>query len=67
MIAIYPVGMAEEIEEIIKLGSASVFQFLDKTDYDLCAISVEEWQVQNINTPKDYIELQKYMEKRNEK
>lgn len=67
LIAIYPVSMAKEIEEIIKLGSASVFQFLDKTGYDLCAISVEEWQVQNINTPKDYIELQKYMEKRNEK
>lgn len=65
LMGIYPVCMADYIGEQIQNASAPVFRILDAWGYDTCRISVEEWQVQNINTPKDYIELQKYMEKRN--
>lgn len=67
LIAVYPVSMADGIEETIKQGSAPVFRALDETGYDLCPVSVEEWQVGNINTPEDYRELLTYMEKRKER
>ena len=64
---IYPVCMADFIGEQIQIASAPVFRILDAWGYDTCRISVEEWQIQNINTPEDYRELLTYMEKRNER
>lgn len=67
LMGIYPVCMADFIGEQIQKASAPVFRILDAWGYDTCRISVEEWQIQNINTPEDYRELLTYMEKRNER
>lgn len=67
LMGIYPVCMADYIGEQIQNASAPVFRILDAWGYDTCRISVEEWQIQNINTPEDYRELLMYMEKRDTK
>ena len=67
LMGIYPVCMADFIGEQIQKASAPVFRILDAWGYDTCRIFVEEWQIQNINTPEDYRELLTYMEKRNER
>lgn len=67
LMGIYPVCMTDFIGEQIQKASAPVFRILDAWGYDTCRIFVEEWQIQNINTPEDYRELLTYMEKRNER
>ena len=67
LMGIYPTCMADCIGEQIQKASAPVFRILDAWGYDTCRISVEEWQIQNINTPEDYRELLMYMEKRDTK
>lgn len=67
LMGIYPTCMADCIGEQIQKASAPVFRILDAWGYDTCRISVEEWQIQNINTPEDYRELLTHMEKRNER
>ena len=64
---IYPTCMADCIGEQIQKAPAPVFRILDAWGYDTGRISVEEWQIQNINTPEDYRELLTHMEKRNER
>ena len=67
LMGIYPTCMADCIGEQIQKASAPVFRILDAWGYDTCRISMEEWQIQNINTPEDYRELLTHMEKRNER
>lgn len=67
LMGIYPTCMADCIGEQIQKAPAPVFRILDAWGYDTCRISVEEWQIQNINTPEDYRELLTHMEKRNER
>lgn len=54
LIGIYPTALGAKIAELIEKESAPVFRLLDETGYDICQVSVQEWELENINTPKDY-------------
>ena len=54
LIGIYPTALGAKIAELIEKESAPVFRLLDETGYDICQVSVREWELENINTPKDY-------------
>ena len=54
LIGIYPTALSAKIAELIEKESAPVFRLLDETGYDICQVSVREWELENINTPKDY-------------
>ena len=54
LIGIYPTALSAKIAELIEKESAPVFRLLDETGYDICQVSVREWELENINTRKDY-------------
>lgn len=54
LIGIYPTALGAKIAELIEKESAPVFRLLDETGYDICQVSVREWELENINTRKDY-------------
>lgn len=57
LIAVYPVDMADAIEELIKERSAPVFRMLDRWGYECFRREMEKPQVINVNTPELYEEL----------
>lgn len=57
LIAIYPVDMADAIEELIKDTSAPVFRMLDRWGYECFRREISETKVINVNTPELYEEL----------
>ena len=54
LIGIYPAMLGRKIGAIIEKKPAPVFRLLDETGYDICRVSAREWELGNINTPKDY-------------
>ena len=54
LIGIYPAMLERKIGAIIEKKPAPVFRLLDETGYDICRVSAREWELGNINTPKDY-------------
>ncbi|MDO4677876.1 MAG: molybdenum cofactor guanylyltransferase [Eubacteriales bacterium] len=60
LIGIYPVKMADAVGEVIREKSCWVFRILNQWGYETCEIPLEEWQVGNINTPKEYELLLEY-------
>ena len=57
LIAIYPVAMADTIEELIREHSAPVFRALSVWGYDRYRMEMEEEQIINVNTPEAYKRL----------
>lgn len=57
LIGIYPTALGERIGRLIENKAAPVFRLLDETGYDICRVSAEEWELENINTPEDYQRL----------
>lgn len=57
LIAVYPVVMAETIEDMIRERSAAVFQMIDSWGYECFQMEIPEGQVVNVNTPELYQEL----------
>lgn len=57
LIAVYPVAMADTIEELIREHSAPVFRALDTWGYTRYRIEMEKEQIININTPEAYKHL----------
>ena len=57
LIAVYPVAMADTIEELIRERSAPVFRALDAWGYDRYRLEMEEEQIINVNTPEAYRRL----------
>ena len=57
LIAIYPVAMADTIEDLIREQSAPVFRALDVWGYDRYRLETEEDLVLNVNTPQAYNRL----------
>ncbi len=60
LIGIYPVKMADAIEEVIRERACWVFRILNQWGYEICRAPLEEWQVGNINTPQEYARLLTY-------
>ena len=57
LIAIYPVSMADTIEDLIREHSAPVFRALDVWGYDRYRMETEEDLILNVNTPQAYNRL----------
>ncbi len=57
LIGIYPVQMADYIEDRIKKGKLSVHGMLDDWGNICFEINIPQWQVENINTREAYEEL----------
>lgn len=57
LIAIYPVSMANTIEELIREHSAPVFRALEIWGYDRYRLETEEDLILNVNTPQAYQRL----------
>lgn len=57
LIAVYPVAMADTIEELIREHSAPVFRSLSVWGYARYRMEMEEEQVLNVNTPEAYKRL----------
>lgn len=57
LIAVYPVAMADTIEELIREHSAPVFRALDTWGYERYRLEMEEEQIINVNTPDAYRRL----------
>lgn len=66
LIGIYPVKMADVIEEVIKEKAVPVFRALDKWGYEIFPVILKEEQAYNINTPQEYQQLLACREKRNQ-
>ncbi len=54
LIAVYPVIVADIIEDVIKECSAPVFRMLDRSGYECVRLEMSEDQVINVNTPELY-------------
>lgn len=54
LIGIYPTKHWKMIEDAIREGGCPVFRLLEKIGYETDVQQTEEWQVCNLNTPKDY-------------
>ena len=54
LIAIYPVAMADTIEELIREQSAPVFRALSIWGYESLRLEMEQEQILNVNTPEAY-------------
>ena len=57
LIAIYPVAMADTIEDLIREHSAPVFRALSVWGYEQYRLEMEEEQIINVNTPEAYRRL----------
>ena len=57
LIAIYPVAMADTIEDLIRERSAPVFRALDIWGYDRYRLEIEDNLILNVNTPQAYNRL----------
>lgn len=57
LIAIYPVDMANTIENLIRNYSAPVFRAISTWGYESYRLEMEEEQIININTPQAYEKL----------
>lgn len=57
LIAVYPVAMANTIEDLIREHSAPVFRALSVWGYDRFRMEMEEEQILNVNTPEAYKRL----------
>ena len=57
LIAIYPVAMADAIEDLIREHSAPVFRALDIWGYDRYRLEIEDNLILNVNTPQAYNRL----------
>lgn len=57
LIAIYPVAMADTIENLIRERSAPVFRAIDTWGYRSFRLEMEEEQIINVNTPEAYKKL----------
>lgn len=57
LIAIYPVAMADTIENLIREQSAPVFRALSVWGYDRLRLEMDEEQILNVNTPEAYRRL----------
>lgn len=57
LMGIYPVEMAEKIEELILEHSIPVFRALDAWGYETFPVNLSSWETENINTPEDYQKL----------
>ena len=54
LIAVYPIAMAETIEELIKERPAPVFRALDRQGYNCFKRELINEEIMNINTPELY-------------
>lgn len=57
LIAVYPAGMAEAIEHLIRDHAAPVFRAIDTWGFESFRMEMEEEQIININTPELYKKL----------
>lgn len=57
LIGVYPVAMAETIEEMIKERALPVFRVLDRWGYECFLRDIPEDQILNVNTPELYKRL----------
>lgn len=57
LIGIYAVDLMERIEEEIKAGRYAVFRLIKKIGYQVIEIDIEDWKIDNINTPQSYERL----------
>lgn len=57
LIAVYPVEMADMIEDLIKERSAPVFRVLDQSGYECFRLEMAGDQIINVNTPELYDRL----------
>lgn len=57
LIGVYPVAMAETIEEMIKERALPVFRVLDRWGYECFLRDIPEDQILNDNTPELYKRL----------
>ena len=57
LIAIYPVAMADTIENLIRERSAPVFRAIDSWGYRSYRLEMQEEQIINVNTPEAYKKL----------
>ena len=57
LIAVYPVAMADTIEDLIREQAAPVFRALEVWGYDRYRLEVEDDLVLNVNTPQAYNRL----------
>lgn len=63
LIGVYASSLCEEIEPLIKDEGASVRRLLNKITWKTCSLDVEETEVQNINTPDVYHEIELWYHK----
>lgn len=63
LIAVYPVAMADTIEDLIRERSAPVFRVLDRWGYECFRKEISEQLIINVNTPELYEALLRSQEK----
>ena len=59
LIAVYPVAMANTIEELISNHPAPVFRALDRFGYECYRMEIDEAEIINVNTKELYEEILK--------